>query len=97
MALYDISAKHAGKPLYAFLGGAKKSMETDLTVGIDKPGIMAQKALDFKNKGVRIIKIKLDFLEILWYRIKQQPGPLWPGGIDNYVIRNRNTGKKKYP
>lgn len=59
MALYDISAKHAGKPLYAFLGGAKKSMETDLTVGIDKPGIMAQKALDFKNKGVRIIKIKL--------------------------------------
>ena len=59
MALYDISAKHAGKPLYAFLGGTKKSMETDLTIGIDKPEAMAKKALEFKVQGVRIIKVKL--------------------------------------
>lgn len=59
MALYDISAKAAGKPLYAFLGGEKKSMETDLTIGIDTPEAMAEKAVEFKNKGVRIIKVKL--------------------------------------
>ena len=59
MALYDISAKAAGKPLYAFLGGEKKSMETDLTIGIDTPEAMAEKAVEFKNRGVRIIKVKL--------------------------------------
>ncbi len=37
MALYDIAAKNAGQPLYAFLGGAVKQMETDLTIGIDTP------------------------------------------------------------
>src|SRR5215213_8529033 len=59
MALYDIAAKLAGKPLYDFLGGAHKQMETDLTIGIDEPSLMAQKATDFVNKGVHIIKIKL--------------------------------------
>lgn len=59
MALYDISAKAAGKPLYAFLGGERKRMETDITVGISSPSAMAEKAIDFKNNGARIIKIKL--------------------------------------
>ncbi|HRP55596.1 dipeptide epimerase [Agriterribacter sp.] len=59
MALYDISAKAAGKPLYEFLGGKKKSMETDLTIGIDTPKAMAEKAVELKNRGVRIIKVKL--------------------------------------
>lgn len=59
MALYDISAKAENKPLYAFLGGQKKSMETDLTIGIDTPETMAERAVDFKNRGVRIIKVKL--------------------------------------
>ena len=59
MALYDLAAKTAGQPLYRFLGGMKKEMETDLTIGIGKPLEMAQTALEFKKKGVRIIKIKL--------------------------------------
>jgi len=59
MALYDIAAKKSNQPLYAFLGGNKKSMETDLTIGIDTPGAMAQTAIDYKNKGVHIIKVKL--------------------------------------
>ena len=46
MALYDISARDAGKPLYAFLGGNKKSMETDLTIGIDTPEAMAKRRLN---------------------------------------------------
>ena len=59
MALYDLSAQQAGLPLYKFLKGNKKPLETDLTIGIDEPELMAAKALEFKNNGVRIIKIKL--------------------------------------
>ncbi len=59
MALYDIAAKHANQPLYQFLGGSKKEIETDLTIGIDSPEAMAETAMAYKAKGVRIIKIKL--------------------------------------
>lgn len=59
MALYDLAAKAAGQPLYRFLGGRKKELETDLTIGIDTPENMAQTAIDFVQRGVRIIKIKL--------------------------------------
>lgn len=59
MALHDLAAKAAGLPLYRFLGGEKKSMETDLTIGIGEPAGMAETAVEYKNKGVRIIKVKL--------------------------------------
>jgi L-alanine-DL-glutamate epimerase-like enolase superfamily enzyme len=59
MALYDLAAQHAGLPLYQYLKGNKRSLETDLTIGIDEPEVMAAVALEFKNKGVRIIKVKL--------------------------------------
>ncbi|HEY0678920.1 MAG TPA: dipeptide epimerase [Chitinophagaceae bacterium] len=59
MALYDISAQHAGKPLYGFLGGKKKVLETDLTIGIGTAEEMARQAKEFVDKGVGIIKIKL--------------------------------------
>jgi L-Ala-D/L-Glu epimerase len=59
MALYDLAARHAGVPLYKFLNGHKKPLETDLTIGISEPEKMAATAVEFKNKGVRIIKIKL--------------------------------------
>jgi L-Ala-D/L-Glu epimerase len=59
MALYDIAAKRAGKPLYEYLGGTTKQLETDLTIGIDTPSSMAAKAREFVANGVGIIKIKL--------------------------------------
>jgi len=59
MALYDIAAKASGQPLYTFLGGKQKDLETDLTIGIAPPLQMAQKAEEFVKRGVRIIKIKL--------------------------------------
>lgn len=59
MALFDIAAKAAGKPLYAYLGGRQKDIESDLTIGIDTPGKMAETALAFKEKNVHIIKVKL--------------------------------------
>jgi L-Ala-D/L-Glu epimerase len=59
MALHDLAAKAAGQPLYRYLGGQNKAIETDLTIGIDTPEKMAQKAIQFKADGVRMIKIKL--------------------------------------
>ncbi len=59
MALYDLASKKEGVPLYKYLNGTKKLLETDLTIGIDEPENMAVKAVEFKNKGFRILKIKL--------------------------------------
>jgi L-alanine-DL-glutamate epimerase-like enolase superfamily enzyme len=59
MALHDIAARYAGLPLYAFLGGRKKEIVTDLTIGIDTPERMAEKAVDFVSRGVKTIKVKL--------------------------------------
>jgi len=59
MALYDIAAKNAGLPLYKFLGGEKLVVETDITIGISAPNVMAKKALVFKASGAKILKVKL--------------------------------------
>lgn len=59
MALYDISAKAANLPLYRFLGGEKKKIVTDLTIGIGEPEQMAETAVSYVARGVKTIKIKL--------------------------------------
>ena len=59
IALYDIAAKAANLPLYAYLGGKQKPIESDLTIGIDSPENMAKQAIEFVAKGVNIIKFKL--------------------------------------
>lgn len=59
MALYDILGKAAGLPLYAVLGGGKRSFWTDNTIGIADPDYMAEKAAAYKNQGFKAIKVKL--------------------------------------
>jgi len=59
MAMYDIAAKAANQPLYQFLGGKKKVIQTDLTIGINTPDHMAQTAVQFVAQGVKTIKVKL--------------------------------------
>jgi len=59
IALYDIAAKHAGLPLYKYLGGTKRVIETDITIGIASPEAMAQKAIGFVKTGATILKVKL--------------------------------------
>lgn len=59
MALYDIAAQVAGLPLYAYLGGTKKQITTDITVGIDTPGKMAHLAQKFRKEGATTLKVKV--------------------------------------
>jgi len=59
MALFDISAKNARQPLYKFLGGHKRPIETDMTIGIGSPEEMVQSALKYQQQGCTILKIKL--------------------------------------
>ena len=59
MALYDLAAKRAGQPLYQYLGGTNKILESDLTIGIGTPEEMAATATKFAADGVRMIKVKL--------------------------------------
>lgn len=59
MALFDLAAQACGLPLYAYLGGEKREMETDLTVGIGDPAWAAEKARATQEAGFRIIKVKV--------------------------------------
>lgn len=59
MAFHDIAAKAAGLPLYKFLGGSRRVIQTDLTIGIDTPEAMRDTAIRFVADGVKIIKVKL--------------------------------------
>lgn len=60
MALYDIAAQAAHLPLYAFLGGTRKTdIYTDYTVSIGDPADMAAAAVRIKAEGYPAIKVKL--------------------------------------
>ena len=59
IALYDIAAKNNGQPLYRYLGGEKRVIETDMTIGIAEPQAMADIAVKYQKQGARILKIKL--------------------------------------
>lgn len=59
MALYDLASKSEGLPLYAFLGGKKRPISTDITIGIGTPDEMANQAARFVEQGARYLKVKL--------------------------------------
>ncbi|MCA5006505.1 mandelate racemase/muconate lactonizing enzyme family protein [Sphingobacterium bovistauri] len=59
MALYDLAAKVSGLPLYKYLGGVKKDIVTDITIGIASPVEMASKAQKLKEGGAFALKVKL--------------------------------------
>lgn len=59
LALYDIAAKVQHKPLYQFLGGTKRPVETDITIGIGPVEEMVATAGKFREQGASMIKVKL--------------------------------------
>ncbi|WP_411273809.1 mandelate racemase/muconate lactonizing enzyme family protein [Daejeonella sp.] len=79
IALYDLAAKSAGLPLYKYLGGKKRVVETDMTIGIGTASEMSDLALVYQKQGATILKIKLgkkaeDDLQRI-QRIREAVGP----------------------
>lgn len=58
-ALWDICGKITGQPACNLLGCYRDSFESDLTVGIDTPAVMAEKARGVVKQGFRNIKVKV--------------------------------------
>ncbi len=60
MALYDLASRHAGQPLYRYLGATSvKPMFTDYTVSFNTPEKMASDAHKIREEGFTVIKVKL--------------------------------------
>lgn len=59
LACYDLLGKASGLPLYKLLGGYTNTFETDMTVGINDPAVMAKKAAGHVADGFDTIKTKV--------------------------------------
>jgi L-alanine-DL-glutamate epimerase-like enolase superfamily enzyme len=59
MALYDLLGHYTGLPLVTLLGGSGKTLETDMTIGINAPEATAKRAIELVEQGFRAIKLKI--------------------------------------
>ncbi|MBN1678637.1 MAG: dipeptide epimerase [Candidatus Thermoplasmatota archaeon] len=59
IAIFDLLSKRDGKPLHEFLGGDRKKMLTDMTIGIESKEVTVQKAMRHYKAGFRALKIKV--------------------------------------
>lgn len=59
IALYDLYGKRWGAPLYKLLGGAKREIETNLTISVNPVDEMVADSLDAVKQGFRVLKVKV--------------------------------------
>jgi len=59
IAVFDLLSKREAKPLYEFLGGDRKKILTDITIGIESKEVTVQKAVKHYKAGFRALKIKV--------------------------------------
>ena len=59
MAVYDLFAQSCGKPLYKVLGGARNTLETDLTISVNPVPVMVADAKSAVAEGFHVLKIKV--------------------------------------
>lgn len=94
-ALYDITGKKAGLPVYRLLGGNSNQVHSDMTIGIDTPDEMARLAEKYVGEGFKILKIKIGIneeedLEAIW-KIREAVGE----NISLRLDANQGYGKKQ--
>jgi L-alanine-DL-glutamate epimerase-like enolase superfamily enzyme len=59
MAVWDVCGKLAGEPVCCMLGRFRDTFETDKTVFLEPPDIMAQAAKEVVRDGFKVIKVKV--------------------------------------
>lgn len=59
MALWDLTAKRAGLPLYRLLGLPRRGVVSSLTVGINPPEVVRNRVPLLLSRGAKALKIKL--------------------------------------
>lgn len=59
IAIHDLAARIAGQPLYAYLGGSKDRMLTDMTIGIMPTPDAVERARRWTQQGFRSLKVKV--------------------------------------
>lgn len=59
IACYDLLGKKADLPLYKLLGGFASTVKTDMTIGLDTPEVMKDKAELAISQGFDTLKIKV--------------------------------------
>jgi L-Ala-D/L-Glu epimerase len=58
-ALWDLAAQAAGEPLWRFLGGTKRLLETDMTIGAVSVEEAESSAAHWAGQGFRVLKLKI--------------------------------------
>lgn len=59
MAVYDLMGKRWNVPLYKLLGGAKTSLETDITISVNDTDTMVRDSISAAERGFSILKVKV--------------------------------------
>ena len=59
IAVYDLLGQAEKKPVYQLFGGTRSSIETDLTISVNDPSVMASDARAAIARGFRTLKIKV--------------------------------------
>lgn len=59
IAIHDLIAKSLNIPLYRFLGGPVREVDTDITISLDDPDSMGAKSRERVKQGFSTLKIKV--------------------------------------
>lgn len=59
MALWDLYGQLYKIPVYKMMGGARKSIHTDITISVNDPEIMAKDAISAIERGYDCLKVKV--------------------------------------
>lgn len=59
MAVYDLYGKAMKAPVYKLLGGAKETVDTDITISVNPVKEMVEDSIEARKRGYGILKVKV--------------------------------------